>query len=382
MKRNHGDGGIDTRGPDTHRLRWRADGRRHIKTVHGSITEARKELRRLLKTADDGKHVAPDRITFAGWITQWLTLKERTLEPQTWERYDRLMRNHVVPALGARPLQRITAIEIDGLYAGLKLAPRTMTFLHVVVKSCFATAIKKKLIASNPVADAEKPAGEDKEAGTVLEEAELLALVQGFKGSSIYPVVAVAAFTGMRRNEILALRWADIDFGAKAISITRSVERTKKHGRRIKGPKTKRGYRTIEIDDGLAALLREEREQHLRLVAGVAGSAEVDLSLVPLPQDALCFLAIGASLTTLRSPNAVTDTFDKRAARLGYPDLRFHDLRGSHATLLLDKGVPVHVVAKRIGDDPAILLRWYAKRTKKADTSAANIIGTLTKGVL
>jgi len=67
--------------------------------------------------------------------------------------------------------------------------------------------------------------------------------------------------------------------------------------------------------------------------------------------------------------------------KLGF-NIRFHDLRASHATVLLDKGVPVHVVAKRIGDDAATLLRWYAKRTKKADNSAANIIGTLTQGVL
>jgi integrase len=71
----------------------------------------------------------------------------------------------------------------------------------------------------------------------------------------------------------------------------------------------------------------------------------------------------------------------RSTSKLGF-DMRFHDLRGTHATNLLDKGVPVHVVAKRIGDDPATLLRWYAKRTKKSDTAAADIIGTMTKGVL
>ena len=68
--------------------------------------------------------------------------------------------------------------------------------------------------------------------------------------------------------------------------------------------------------------------------------------------------------------------------KLGFPELRFHDLRGSHETLLLDAGVPVHVVAARCGHDPAVLLRSYAKRTRKADTSAAAVIGALAKNVL
>jgi integrase len=89
----------------------------------------------------------------------------------------------------------------------------------------------------------------------------------------------------------------------------------------------------------------------------------------------------GRGLTRLRNARSFSSAFADIAKGKGF-DIRFHDLRASHATVLLDKGVPVHVVAKRIGDDPATLLRWYAKRTKKADTSAANIIGTLTQGIL
>jgi integrase len=74
--------------------------------------------------------------------------------------------------------------------------------------------------------------------------------------------------------------------------------------------------------------------------------------------------------------------FVRQAHKLGFPGLRFHDLRGTHETLLLDAGVPVHVVAARCCHDPAVLLRAYAKRTKKADTSAAAVIGALAQGVL
>jgi integrase len=88
------------------------------------------------------------------------------------------------------------------------------------------------------------------------------------------------------------------------------------------------------------------------------------------------------SFTKFRKPRNTTKEFVRKAKALGFARLRFHDLRGTHETLLLDAGVPVHVVAARCGHDPAVLLRSYAKRTKKADISAADAIGALSKGVL
>jgi integrase len=137
----------------------------------------------------------------------------------------------------------------------------------------------------------------------------------------------------------------------------------------------------------LLELLIAERGRYLRIKAGVPDGAAVDLSLVKLPDDALMFPvppAAGESFmfTKLRGPENVTKEFQRKAAKLGFGHLRFHDLRGSHETALLDKGVSVHVVAARCGHEPAVLLRNYAKRTKKADTSAAEVIGSLSKGVL
>jgi integrase len=110
---------------------------------------------------------------------------------------------------------------------------------------------------------------------------------------------------------------------------------------------------------------------------------DVDLSLVKLPDGALMFRGgDGTNLTRLRDGRAVSRRFKARARKLGFPELRFHDLRGSHETILLDKGVPLHVVADRCGHDPAVLLRIYAKRTKKADSSAADVISTLSARIL
>lgn len=107
--------------------------------------------------------------------------------------------------------------------------------------------------------------------------------------SSANALVSAAAFTGARRNEILALRWSDLDTEAKTLRIERAVEDTKKFGVRFKGPKKASHKRSITIDDDLLALLVAEREKHLRLVAGVSAGADVSLELVKLPPDALMF---------------------------------------------------------------------------------------------
>ena len=163
--------------------------------------------------------------------------------------------------------------------------------------------------------------------------------------------------------------------------IERAVEDTKAHGLRVKGPKKESHKRTITIDDDLLALLLVEREKHLRLIAGVPDGAAVDLALIKLPEETLMF-PNSFTLTVLRRPRNMGKEFARRARRLGFKKLRFHDLRGSHETMLLDAGAPVHVVAARCGHDPATLLRSYAKRTKKADTSAAAIIGNISRTIL
>jgi integrase len=387
-RRDRGDGGIDPRGPDTWRLRYRIKGHRITKTFHGSLSDARKELRRLLKSGDDGTHVAPDKITLGQWIELWIAAgapgrRQKRVGRRTLERYAELLRCHVVPTLGARPLQQLQATEIDALYQKLdgKIAPRTAHHVHTVFGSCLTTAVRKGLLVANPLERAEKvPSPGESDHGMVLDQDQLRALVEGFKGSVLFPIVAVAAFTGARRNEILALRWSDLDPEKKTLRTERAVDQVHKQPLGLKEPKTARGKRTIAIDDELVNLLRAERDKHLRLMAGVPDGAEV-LVLVKLPDDALVF-PNPFTLAELRTPNAITMEFVRKAHRLGFPNLRFHDLRGTHETLLLDAGVPVHVVAARCGHDPAVLLRSYAKRTKKADTSAAAVIGALAKGVL
>jgi integrase len=394
-RRDRGDGGIDERGPDTWRLRYRIDGRRFSKTVHGTRKEAGAELRALLKSGDDGTHVAPEKITLGQWIEQWLDIgapgqKRTRVGRRSLERYSELMRCHVTPTLGARRLQQLQATEIDLLYQKLEdvIAPRTAHHVHTVLSACLSTAVRKGLLAASPMAKVERvPSPGESDHGMALEADELQSLVKGFKDSTLFAIVATLAFTGCRRNEALALRWTDLDVANKTLRIERAIEQVKKEPLALKGPKRDDHKRTIGIDESLISILLTERERWLRVKAGVPDVAAVDLSLVKLPADALMFPApLGKgehlSFAKLRDPRAVSRLFRRRARKLGFKTLRLHDLRGSHETILLDAGVPLKTVADRCGHDPAVLLRNYAKRSKKGDKSAADVIGVLAKDVL
>jgi integrase len=365
MKRKrglYGAGTIDESGSNSYRLRYRIDGKRFSATVRGTKGEAVAKLRELLRSGDTGEHVEPDRITVAAWIDHWMKSgapgrRRKPVGRRTIERYAQLMRVHVVPELGNRALQKLQSTEIDHLYRGLeskKISPRTAHHVHVVFGACLGAAVRSGILQNSPMERALKiPAPGEANHGDVVDGQQLAALVQGFKGSPLYPIVAVAAFTGARLREVTALRWEDVD-----LTISRAVEETKGY-RGIKAPKTERGLRTFKIDDGLAKMLVAHRENQQRLVAGLPDSADVDLSLIRLPAGALLFPGgDGTDLTKLRDGRAVSRTFKRRAKRLGFSaKLRWHDLRGSHETALLDAGVPLHVVAGRCGHDPAVLLR-------------------------
>jgi integrase len=363
-RRSHGEGSIDPRGPDTWRLRYRVDGKRDTVTFHGPLLEACKELRRLLRDGDTDQHVAPDKVTFEQWAEQWIKAgapgrRKKKVGRRTLERYEELLKHHVVPTLGTRTLQKITGADIASLYAGLegKISPYTALHVHVVLGSCLNAAVRTGKLTVTPMSGAMNiPSRGGDQVGTGLDGDELATLLRGFRGYVLFPIVAVAAFTGARRNEVLALRWSDLDVAAGTLRIERAIEETKEHGRKLKAPKTARGKRTIQIDCDLLDILVAERERYLR--TGVADGAQVDLSLMKLPDDALMFAAPppageNFSFTRLRCPRAVTKEFQDRTEKLGFGRLRLHDLRGTHETLLLDAGVPVHVVAERCGHDPA-----------------------------
>src|SRR6516162_9676062 len=202
-KRGHGDGGIDARGDNTWRLRYRINGRRYTKTVEGTRAQAQKALRDLLHAADTGNHVAPDKMSVGQWIEHWISIgcpgnkKRREVGQRTIERYAELLRHHVVPTLGHRPLQQLQATEIDALYVqvGKRRSPRTAHHVHTVLGACLGGAMRTRRLIRNPMLELAKvPSPGEADHGMVLETDQLPVLVQGFKGSALFPIVATAAF--------------------------------------------------------------------------------------------------------------------------------------------------------------------------------------------
>lgn len=235
-------------------MRYWVDGKRYSQTFHGTRSEARKKLRELTHSGDTGAHVEPDRITVAQWAEQWLAMgapsrSQKKAGRVTVKRYSQLLR-HAVSVLGTRRLQALQAVEIEQLYVGLadKLGPKTQHMAHVR---------RRGLLVANPMERVGQiPSVGESNHGAALDADELRALVEGFRGSVLFPIVATAALTGARRNEILALRWTDFDPVNKTLRIERALEADTGI---FKSPKTKRGIRTIAIDDSLVALLVAER---------------------------------------------------------------------------------------------------------------------------
>lgn len=360
----------------------------------------------LLHDGDTGEHVTADKLTLEKWVTLWVAAgcpgnrKRTSVSQRSIERYHELLNHHVLKAvvkigsspLGDRPLQKLQSTEIDALYVQLEenpnVAPRSARHVHSVFNACLGAARRAKKIRRNLMEDVMKvPYAGESDHGLALDENEMRVLVEGFRGSSLHGIVGTGIGVGARRNEIVGLFVADYDPANKKLSIKRTVEETKKYGLRYKAPKTARGKRTFEIDDAICALFDREIEKLKRIAAGVPDRAEVDLSLVKLPPDALMFPKPPGpgedfDFTRLRDPRNTSKAFKLKATKLGFPKLRFHDLRGSYSTWMLDNDkAPLHVVAARIGDDPVTLMRSYAKLTKRADKAAATASGSLLQGM-
>jgi integrase len=186
----------------------------------------------------------------------------------------------------------------------------------------------------------------------------------------IYPKAIIALFTGMRRGEILALRWRHIDLDGKLIVVRDAIEETKAHGRRIKATKSKAGRRNVTLPDIVIDVLREHRRQQLEL--------RLQLGLGKIADDVLLFSRLDGSLA---SPHALSHEWAAAAAAIGTPEITFHALRHTHASHLIDAGIDVVKISKRLGHaDASTTLRVYAHLfARREDKSAAAINEAVAK---
>lgn len=387
-KKARKDANIDQRGEHVWRIRYVHDGKRHIVNVQGSKEDARAKWNAIKAAIDQGAHIAPTNVKLADWAETWIAqYLKRAVSTRSYERQAGILRRHIVPALGTVALQRIEPTRINKLYADLEaggLHPATVRYAHVVLGSCLKAAVKIGTLSRNPVANASPPKAGTASGGRALTQPELAKLLNAFDGAPLFVVVALAAGTGARINELLALEWSALDLTAKTLRIDAALKPTKA-GLERGVPKTERSRRTIRLDDGLVALLKTEHERQEREQATIRGIAPGNVTALRslLPDGALMFPTSPIDPTKPRRHGPVSKALSSRAKKIGLGAVRLHDLRHTHATLLLQAGAPVAAVSARLGHaNAAVTLGIYSHSTADAEAAAAKVAGSLLSGVL
>lgn len=318
-------------------------------------------------------------------IEQWQASGQVT--PRTAERYRELANNQIVPHLGAKFLVDLKPLDIEAWHTTLKmfgrlkgggLSPRTTLHAHRLLSKALKDGVANEQVARNVAALKGAPRVQDEGEVAILTSEQVGELLVKLRGRAIYGRAIVCLFTGLRRGEMLALRWGNVDLDGKLIRVREAIEETKA-GLRFKKPKTKSGVRNVTLPEIVVDVLRAERDAQKRAVAGVPAGAEIDLSLVKLPEDRLVFAGPnGAPL----SPRVFSKAWADAAAAIGMPDVTFHALRHTHASQLIDRGVDVVTIGKRLGHaSPTVTLRVYAHLFRKDDGKASDAINDALAGI-
>ncbi|MBV9201241.1 MAG: site-specific integrase [Alphaproteobacteria bacterium] len=376
-------GHIRPRGPGAWELKFDVqseNGQRKTRyvTFHGGKRDAQKKLTELLDRVNKGSFIDPLKTTLSEFLDRWEGWAATQVSAKTLERYKDLLTHHVRPHLRGRPVQKLRTVDFAELYGKLQspkpdgagLAPRTVGHVHRLLHRVFGHAVKWSVIGANPVTAAEPPRVQRREID-ILDPDQIRAVLHALRGHRLYPVVVIALATGMRRGEIVALRWADIDLDGGKIRVERSLEETKA-GLAFKEPKTKAGRRTVGIPPSVAAELRSHRrrQQEQRLALGLGGAAADDLVL-PRPDGGVW------------PPDRLSSNWAKAVRSMKLPRVTFHALRHTHVSQLIAAGLDVVTVSRRIGhSNPTITLSVYAHLFGNTDDRAAQAVETALAGVL
>lgn len=347
-------------------------GKRRTRTQNfrGTKKEAQLKLASLVTQHASGALVDTAKTTLADFIERWIRdWAESHVSEKTRERYAELLRNHVAARIGDVQIQKLRPVHLNELYGKLlrghddrpALAARTVGHVHRVLHRALGHALRWGVVQQN-IAEMVTPPRVEASELEILEPASVQLVLRGLRGRTIYPVCVLALATGMRRGELLALRWCDVDLDGAALRVEQSLEQTKRHGLRFKSPKTKHGRRRITLPPSALAELRTHRaaQQEARLRLGM-GKA---------PADALVFPKWDF---TPRSPNSLTKEWHDAVARTdGAPKVSLHSLRHTHASHLIAAGLDVLAISRRLGHGtPSITLSVYGHLFPNADDRAA-----------
>ena len=347
-------------------------GKAIYKNVLGKTqAEVREKLKQALETAKKLDFTKAGQYNVGQWLELWLEeYAKLKVRPSTYKTYQGFIKHHVKPNIGSIPLLKLTTMDLQKMYKKLLesgrvdrteakdkpkgLSNKTVRNIHQMVSSALRFAMEQKLILENPATRCALPKVERKEMKTLPVE-QLNAFFDEAKRSGVFELYYIDLLTGLRRGELLGLKWDDIDFKNGILHVRRQVMR--QEGKMVEAPlKTKNSYRSIAIPADAVEVLKMQRDK-------IGSGSEY---VFPSPT--------GGPM----SSDSVLHMLQRVLKRAGLERIRFHDLRHTFATLALQNGVDVKTVSGMLGHYSAgFTLDTYAHVTTAAQRNAANTMGNV-----
>jgi integrase len=359
------------------------DGKRRQAKRRGFRTKklAQEELDKLRSEVATSTYVAPARQTFDEYLDKWLAgLPNSGLRPSTVDSYSRNL-SYLRPSLGNRRLDQVAAADLDLAYAELLssgrrhreggLSPRTVRYTHSILRKAFADAVRKGELSRNPATAASPPSAKSTKAPeqSWWTPEQLRTFLDATSADPLFPLFRFAAMSGMRRGEVVGVRWSDIDLRRGRVEVRQQIIVINGQVLVSDRLKTDHGRRRIDIDPATTVVLRTHRARQAeqRLMVGT-GYRDTDLVFAKPDGEPL-------------NPDSVAKMFARRALKSGSPRVRFHDLRHGHAAHLIAAGRPALEVSRRLGHaSVAFTLSHYGHLFESAGTEAAAAVAALVDG--
>jgi integrase len=369
-------------GPDGVRRQARKRGFATKKDAQAALDEVRTSVRR-------ASYVAPAKMTVDGYFKAWVKgLPATGMRTSSIESYRRNLM-YVSDRLGYRRLEALSALDLDALYSellasgrrqrkGEGLSPRTVRYVHAIVYRALGDAKKKKILAQNVAEDATPPSLKSTKTPEMKwwTPEELHSFLTFTADEALGPLFRLAAMTGMRRGEVCGLQWGAVDLERSRLEVRQQlgVVRGQPSGGLVFSERTKtdHGRRRIDLDMGTVAVLRTQRARQAseRLLMGVGWKN---------PHDLVFTAADGSPL----DPESVARLFSRRVARAGLKQIRFHDLRHSHAAHLIAAGEQPLLISKRLGHaSAAFTMDRYGHLFEGAGRQAASAVAAMVDGTV
>jgi integrase len=367
-RRNRGEGSIKQLPNGTFKVRMSyvdAQGKRHQPTAYfPTAKEARAWLHAMHSKHDRCQLADSGRRTVGEWLTEWLTIKRGKVAPNTQLFYEDKVRLYLKPHLARIPMAKLRPTHVAGLYAKLTeqgISAATQRHAGVVLSVALNDAVKMGLLVNNPGKSISKPQVEGVEIHP-LDAAQVGNLLSAAAKHRLYPLIVLALDSGMRQGELFGLHWPEVDFTSGTVTVVRSMEE-KQCVHRLKDVKRKSSRRRIRVSPTTLAVLNEHRQKQLS-----EGHYRAD---GPVFLDTCGgFLRKSCTYTSFR----------KVVKKAGLPPIRFHDLRHSSATMLLQRGVNIKAVSARLGHSKInTTLNLYVHFMPEMDEQAASVMNDLLR---